>query len=206
VHLLRRGLLTRLSAVAGAAALTLSPRAGDARAAGARSVTFTPADALGAEERARHERYMKVALDKLEADDGERHTGPFAAVIVNRHTGEIVCEGINRYRESPTFHGEIVAINACAQVTPRVQWSDLALYTTAEPCPMCMSAIVWTRIPEVVYGTSVEDLIKLGVNQFRLDSPTIAAAAPFYSGRIIGGVLRERTDPIYRTWAAARLK
>lgn len=204
MHLLRRGLLTRLPAVAGAAALTLSPRAGDARAAGTRSVTFTPVDELTAEERARHERYMQLALDRLEVDHAEAPPGPFAAVIVNRHTGEVVCEGINQYRESPTFHGEIVAINTCARVTPRVQWRDLALYTTAEPCPMCMSAIVWTRIPEVVYGTSVEDLIKLGVNQFRLDSPTVAAAAPFYSGRIIGGVLRERADPIYQRWAAAR--
>jgi tRNA(Arg) A34 adenosine deaminase TadA len=175
---------------------------GDAREAGARNVTFVPVDALTAEERARHERHMKLALDKLEADHAGSPPGPFAAVIVDRHTGEIVCEGINRYRESPTFHGEIVAINACARVTPKVEWRDLALYTTAEPCPMCMSAIVWTRIPEIVYGTSIEELIKLGVNQIRLDSPTVAAAAPFYSGRIVGGVLAERTDGIYRRWAA----
>jgi tRNA(adenine34) deaminase len=197
----RRALLVDLPAVAGMAALTLS-RTADARETGARSVTFTPADKLGAEERTRHERYMKLALDKLDGDPAERPPGPFAAVIVNRHTGDIVCEGVNRYWENPTFHGEIVAINACAQVRPKVDWRDLALYTTAEPCPMCMSAIIWTRIPEVVYGTSVEELIKLGVNQFRLDSATIAAAAPFYSGRIIGGVLRERADPIYRDWAS----
>lgn len=200
--LLRRGLLAHLPAVVGTAALTLSPRAGAAPETGIRSVTFTPADALAPEERARHERFMKLALDKLENDSAGYAPGPFATLIVNRHNGEIVCEGINQYRESPTFHGEIVAINACARVTPKVQWRDLALYTTAEPCPMCMSAIVWTRIPEVVYGTSIEALIKLGVNQIRLDSPTVAAAAPFYTGRIIGGVLRERADPIYRRWAA----
>ncbi len=197
----RRALLVDLPALAGMAALTWS-RTGDARETGARSITFSPAEALSAEERTRHERYMEVALDKLEGDAAGRPRGPFAAVIVNRHTGDIVCAGINRYQENPIFHGEIVAINAGAQVTPKVDWSDLALYTTAEPCPMCMSAIVWTRIPEVVYGTSIEELIKLGVNQFRLDSPTIAGAAPFYSGRIIGGVLRERTDPIYRSWAS----
>jgi tRNA(Arg) A34 adenosine deaminase TadA len=202
--LLRRALLVSASAVAGMAAFAWPGSHG--RAQGTRSVAFTPADELTAEERARHERYMALALDRLEADHAENPPGPFAALIVNRHTGEIVCEGRNRYRDSPTFHGEIVAINACAQVIPRVEWPDLALYTTAEPCPMCMAAIVWTRIPEVVYGTSVDDLIKLGVNQFRLDSPTVAAAAPFYSGRIIGGVLKERTDPIYQRWAAARLK
>jgi tRNA(adenine34) deaminase len=173
----RRALLVDLPTIAGMAALTLSQTA-DARETATRSVSFTPADALSTEERTRHKRYMKRALDKLEGDHGERPRGPFAAVIVNRHTGDIVCEGVNRYSENPTFHGEMVAINACAQLRPKVEWRDLALYTTAEPCPMCMSAIIWTRIPEVVYGTSVEELIKLGVNQFRLDSATIAAAAP----------------------------
>jgi tRNA(adenine34) deaminase len=88
-------------------------------------------------------------------------------------------------------------------VRPKVEWRDLALYTTAEPCPMCMSAIVWAGMPELVYGTSVDELIRLGVNQLHLDSPTVAASAPFYSGRIIGGVLRKRTDPVYQRWAAS---
>ena len=202
--MMRRGLLLNLPAVAGVAGLTMASQIGAAREDGRRSVSFTPANALTADERARHERYMKLALDNLELDYPEKPRGPFATVIVNRHTGEVVCEGINQYRESPTFHGEIVALNACARVRPQVEWRDLALYTTAEPCPMCMSAIVWTRIPEVIYGTSVEELIRLGVNQFRLDSVTVAAAAPFYSGRIVGGVLAERADPIYRSWAARR--
>jgi tRNA(adenine34) deaminase len=197
----RRALLLSASAVAGMAASAWS--GARARDNGTRSVVFTSADELPADERARHERYMTRALDLLEVDDGQGLSGPFAAVIVNRHTGEIVCEGVNRYRDSPTFHGEIVAINACARLSPRIEWRDLALYTTAEPCPMYMAAIVWTRIPEVVYGTSVEALIEVGADQFRLDSPTVAAAAPFYSGRIIGGVLKERADPIYRRWAAA---
>jgi tRNA(Arg) A34 adenosine deaminase TadA len=77
-------------------------------------VTFTPAAGLTAEERARHERYMTLALDLLRADHGEIPPGPFAAVIVDRHSGEVVCEGVNQVGESPTFHGEIVTINACA--------------------------------------------------------------------------------------------
>jgi tRNA(adenine34) deaminase len=195
--MLRRALLLELPAVAGLAATTLAETS-HARESGMRNVTFAPAEALNAEERARHERYMGLALASLAGAPA----GPFAAMIVNRHSGELVCQGVGQQQESPILHGEIVALNACAGVTPKVEWRDLALYTTAEPCPMCMSAIVWTRISEVVYGTSVEELTRLGANQFRLDSVTVAAAAPFYSGRIIGGVLRERTDPIYREWAA----
>jgi tRNA(adenine34) deaminase len=192
----RRALLACSATIAAIAASTLA----GARNGGARSVAFIPADELSAEERARHERYMSLALDLLEA---KRPPAPFAAVIVDRHTGEVVCDGVNRTRQSPTFHGEIVAINAGGRVRPKVEWRDLALYTTAEPCPMCMSAIVWAGIPELVYGTSVDELIRLGVNQLHLDSPTVAASAPFYSGRIIGGVLRKRTDPVYRRWAAS---
>lgn len=195
--MLRRALLVDLPAAAGLGASTLT-RAGHAREIGSRSVTFTPAHALTAEERTRHEGYMKIALDSLEGAPA----GPFAAVIVNRHSGEIVCRGVGQQRENPIFHGEIVAINACARVTPKVAWANLALYTTAEPCPMCMSAIVWTRIPELVFGTSIEELIKLGINQIRLDSATVAAAAPFYSGMIVGGVLGERADEVYRDWAS----
>jgi len=71
---------------------------------------------------------------------------------------------------------------------------------------MCMSAIVWLRIPELVYGTSIEELAKLGINQIRLDSPTVAAAAPFYSGRIVGGVLKEHADQLYQGWTASRFQ
>ena len=58
--------------------------------------------------------------------------------------------------------------------------------------------------PELVYGTSIEELTRLGVNQIRLDSVTVAAAAPFYSGRIVGGVLSERADRLYQSWASRR--
>ena len=195
----RRALLLELPAIAGMAATSLS-RTGHARESDARSVTFAPAEALAAEERTRHEGYMKLALDALEGAPG----GPFAAVIVNRQSSEIVCQGVGRHHENPIFHGEIVAINACAALRPKVEWRELALYSTAEPCPMCMSAIVWTRIPELVYGTSIEELTRLGVNQIRLDSETVAAAAPFYSGRIVGGVISERADRLYKSWASRR--
>jgi tRNA(Arg) A34 adenosine deaminase TadA len=69
---------------------------------------------------------------------------------------------------------------------------------------MCAAAEIWAGIPEVIYATSVESLIGYGLTQFRLDSPTMAAAAPFYSGEIIGGVLAERADAFYKVWAKRR--
>lgn len=195
----RRRLLTALSA-AGAALLVPAPAAGArVRPDEARTMRFVPAAALSEAERGRHEHYMAMAIELIESD-----SGPFGTVIVDRARDEVVCSGKVEYRENPIFHGEIVAINDCAKRRPRVEWGDLTLYTTAEPCPMCQSAVLWTGISQVVYGTSIQDMIRFGINQIRLESPTVAAAAPFYDGSIVGGVLRERTDEIIRAWAEAR--
>ncbi len=69
---------------------------------------------------------------------------------------------------------------------------------------MCASAEIWAGIPEVIYATSIQSLISFGINQIRLDSPTIAAAAPFYNGQIIGGILEERANAFYKQWAKRR--
>ena len=196
----RRTVMSVLPAAAAAAAVPATQAHARTNITEARSVSYVPAAALPDGERSQHERYMAEALAMVEMDEGPPH----ASVIVDRRQDRIVCRGHNRSRESRVYHGEIVALLNCAKVEPRVDWQTLTLYTTAEPCPMCMTAIIWNRIPEVVFGTSVETLIELGFNQFRLDSPMIAAAAPFYSGRIIGGVLRERADNHYAAWAIRR--
>jgi tRNA(Arg) A34 adenosine deaminase TadA len=181
--------------------MAASPTAAGARTAAEPSggVSLVAADELGDDERAEHEAYLARALDL--AVEG---AAPYATVIVDRQAGRIVCEGVNKARESRVLHGEMVAILAGARLEPPVDWRRLTLYTTAEPCPMCTSAIVWHRIPELVYGTSVGDLIAMGVDQFHLDSPSVAASAPFYRGRIVTGVLRERADAFYRDWARRR--
>ncbi|MCP4380629.1 MAG: nucleoside deaminase [Hyphomicrobiales bacterium] len=168
----------------------------EALSAGSHTVRFTAAADLEPAERALHERYMSMALDIVEKDGG-----PFGAVIVNRTSGDVVCTGKNRHRDGNIFHAELVALDECSRVDPPVDWRNLALYTSGESCPMCASAEIWAGIPEVIYATSIRSLIAFGVSQIRLDSPTIAAAAPFYDGHIIGGVLAERADAFYKRWA-----
>ena len=75
---------------------------------------------------------------------------PFGAVLVRGATGQVLAEGHNRTAASPTFHGEIDVINRLAADQTKVDWDSLVLYTTAEPCPMCQSAIAWAGIPWVV--------------------------------------------------------
>ena len=72
------------------------------------------------------------------------HSGP---CIVRRITGEVLAKGYNRSSRNPTVHGEIDVINRCAAKHAPVDWTALDLYTTAEPCPMCQSAIEWAALP-----------------------------------------------------------
>jgi tRNA(adenine34) deaminase len=195
----RRTLMAAIPLAAATAALPTSPGHARSDETASRGVSVIEAAGLAGDERAEHEKYMAVALDLAAAGPG-----PFASVIVDRKEGRIVCQGVNDYKESRVLHGEIVALLNGAKIEPRLDWQRLTLYTSAEPCPMCMSAIVWHRIPEMVYGTSVDDLIAMGTNQLRLDSPTVAASAPFYGGRIVTGVLKDRADALYRDWASRR--
>ena len=99
-----------------------------------------------------------------EAYDGinKNHGGPFGCVIVKND--KIIGRGHNRVllNEDPTCHGEIEAIrNACKNQKTH-DLSDSILYTTAEPCPMCLGAILWANIKTVRYGCSVTDTDKIG--------------------------------------------
>jgi tRNA(Arg) A34 adenosine deaminase TadA len=109
-----------------------------------------------------HDQFMREAI-KL-ADDGMRSGcgGPFGCIIVRR--GEIVGRGNNRVTSvnDPTAHAEVTAIrDACAKLQT-FQLTDCELYTSCEPCPMCLSAIYWARIPTVFYGNTRQDAAAIG--------------------------------------------
>jgi guanine deaminase len=108
------------------------------------------------------EQFMREAI-KL-AEDGMRggRGGPFGCVVVRR--GEIVGRGNNRVTSTndPTAHAEVTAIrDACASLQT-FQLTDCELYTSCEPCPMCLSAIYWARIPTVFYGNNRQDAAGIG--------------------------------------------
>jgi tRNA(adenine34) deaminase len=153
---------------------------------------------LISEECRRHEGFMERALRQARRNPDR----PFGAVIVERATGRLLAEAVNAVHESPILHGETAAIDACARSHPGVSWPELTLYTTAEPCPMCAAAIAWTRIGEVVIGTDIETISGLGINQIHIACATVLRAAPLYQGRLIVGILADRTDALYADWAA----
>jgi len=122
---------------------------------------------------------------------------PFGAVIVNRTTGEIVAEGYNQSALNPTFHGEIVAINRCAELHHPADWSEFDLYTTAEPCPMCQSAIIWAGIACVYYGTSIPYLQKHNWRQINIRASTVIAQTAFRNSAVVGGILEAECNTLF---------
>jgi tRNA(Arg) A34 adenosine deaminase TadA len=122
---------------------------------------------------------------------------PFGAVLVRGASGEILAEGHNRSARSPTFHGEIDVINRLAADQPEVAWGSLVLYTTAEPCPMCQSAIEWAGIPWVVYGSSIPFLRGLGWRQIDIRAGEVAQRTPFRRTAILGGVLAKECNALF---------
>lgn len=102
---------------------------------------------------------------------------PFGAVIVRRGTDEVLAEGVNRTDKSPTLHAEIDAINRCASMHPGIDWRELDLYATAEPCPMCQGAIEFAGIGAVHYGTSIPWLKSHGWWQIDIRGADRAAVA-----------------------------
>jgi tRNA(Arg) A34 adenosine deaminase TadA len=131
---------------------------------------------------------------------------PFGAVIVRRATGEIVAEGWNRSSESPTYHGEIDAINRCAAAHRSIDWTTVDLYTTAEPCPMCQGAIEWAGIATVYYGTSIPYLTERGWWQIDIRAEEVARRTPFRRTRIVGGILAAECNALFDAAPKGRFK
>lgn len=142
-----------------------------------------------------HERYMRRAIKMAR----QNPNAPFGTLLVDAPTGQIVAEGVNRWRENPMWHGEIDAINRCAAENPDITWSRLRLYTTAEPCCMCQGAILWAGIPEVVFGTSIRTLARLGWKQIDISAEEVARRTPFAACSLLGGVLEAECDALFQT-------
>lgn len=107
------------------------------------------------------EQYMMEAIQLSKASI-KKGGGPFGAVIVKE--GRIIGRGQNAVVNSfdPTAHAEIVAIRQACQTISSHDLSGATIYTSCEPCPMCLSAIWWSRIQKIYYGNTREDATNIG--------------------------------------------
>ena len=140
-----------------------------------------------------HDKYMRIAIELAQ----ENPRAPFAAVLVDQKSGEIVATGLNQSSSNPTLHGEIAAINTYAQLEGD-DWQELTLYTTAEPCCMCQGAILWAGIAEVVFGTSIAELRRIGWKQIDIPAHEVIARSWKPDIAVLGGVRAEECDQLFR--------
>lgn len=108
------------------------------------------------------EKFMEAALQEAYEGIEKNHGGPFGAVVVKN--GKIVGRGHNRvlYKKDPICHGEMEAIRDACKNLETHDLTGCQLYTTAEPCPMCLGGILWSNIQEVYFGCDRIDTDRIG--------------------------------------------
>lgn len=106
--------------------------------------------------------FIKKAIALSEKGMEQGAGGPFGALVVK--DGKIISEGYNKVTSSndPTAHAEIVAIRKACEKLDSFQLDDCIIYTSCEPCPMCLGAIYWARPKAVYYACTKEDAAEIG--------------------------------------------
>jgi guanine deaminase len=145
-------------------------------------------------------RAIALGIENIRAGQG----GPFGAVMVK--DGRIVAEGANRVTTTndPTAHAEIVVIREACRVLGEFQLSGCDLYTTCEPCPMCLGAIYWARPARVFYGCVAADAAAVGFDDAfiydELKHPLAERRMPMQQ------LLREESLKIFALWKSQENK
>ena len=139
-------------------------------------------------------RAIQLSIDNVRSGQG----GPFGAVIVRNNA--ILAEGVNRVTASadPTAHAEVVAIREACHKLATFALKDCELYTSCEPCPMCLGAIYWAHIARVYYGNLAADAGRIGFD----DSALYHEFAQPLAKRSIPMVpmMREEALAAFRAW------
>lgn len=143
--------------------------------------------------------FMARAI-QLSIESVDSGGGPFGAVVVK--DGEIIAEGFNQVTATndPTAHAEMIAIRkACAKLKS-FGLENCELYTSCEPCPMCLGAIYWARMGRIYFANTAEDAAKIGFD----DSFIYGELKQPHGQRRIGAIqmMREEALAGFRAWSA----
>lgn len=137
---------------------------------------------------------IRISITKMRANCG----GPFGAVVVRK--GKIVGRGWNQVTSTndPTAHAEVSAIRDACRRLKTFQLDDCELYTSCEPCPMCLAAIYWARFRQVYYGNTRKDAARI---EFDDDFIYQEVARPIARRKIsMKPLLRSEALAAFREW------
>lgn len=145
-----------------------------------------------------HNLFMHRAIELAENGMENGYGGPFGAVVVK--DGEIVGEGFNSviHSNDPTAHAEVLAIRDACKNLGTFELKDCTIYTSCEPCPMCLGAIYWARLKKVVYAAKKEDAAQISFD----DDDFYGEMAKDMEDRQIDfeELMREKALPLFRAW------
>ncbi len=144
--------------------------------------------------------FMQEALKLAKQGIEQRHGGPFGAVVVIDE--EIIGRGWNAVvlRNDPTAHAEILAIRDACSRMGRFHLEEASLYTTCEPCPMCLAAIHWAKIGSLVFAADAEDAARLGFHDKAI-MQKMHRPLP-QSGIRVRRMMRDAARELFELWQA----
>lgn len=156
------------------------------------------------EDNKQHEKFMRMAIKLSEENIEDGKSTPFGAVVVK--DGKIIGKSGNTVHKSndPTAHAEVNAIRLACKKLKSFDLSGAIIYTSCEPCPMCLGAIYWSSIDSIYYGNSKKDAAEVNFDdQFiydELDKPLNKRKLP------IKQLLRDEAQQVFKIWQKSRLK
>lgn len=143
---------------------------------------------------------IKLSIDNVTSGSG----GPFGAVVVK--DGEIIAWGVNQVTSSndPTAHAEVMAIRNACKFLGTFQLDGCELYTSCEPCPMCLGAIYWARPDKIYYANSKEDATEINFDDGFIYEEL---AKPLNERKLFTKqMLREEALEAFKLWAESQDK
>ncbi|HEV3204268.1 MAG TPA: nucleoside deaminase [Gemmataceae bacterium] len=147
--------------------------------------------------------FMRVAIEKTREGIAAGQS-PFGSAIVKNN--QIVASTHNTvWRDiDPSAHAEVNCIRHAARQMGTITLKDCTLYSTTEPCPMCLAAIHWAKIDRVVFGTTIADAAAAGFGELLVNAKTLVemGKSPL---KVESGLLREECAALFAEWKAAGL-
>lgn len=145
-----------------------------------------------------HNSFMQEAIDLSLKNVMDGTGGPFGAVVVK--DGKIIARGANQVTATndPTAHAEVVAIRAACSALNSFQLTGCTLYTSCEPCPMCLGAIFWARLDAVYFANTQHDAAHIGFDDSFIYEQI--ACAPDHRTIPMKQLMRDQALEAFRAW------
>lgn len=146
--------------------------------------------------------FMRIAIAECEASMAHGQI-PVAAILVREDAVVSRAHNVVWEETDPTAHAEMTLIRRYAKAIGAIDLSGHVLYSTCEPCPMCLGAIHWSRIDRVVYGAEIADAARAGFSELQFPAKELArqANSPL---RVDGNVLRAECAALFDRWNRSR--